>query len=45
MPADLVRTSVAALLQGDLPLTARPFAEVAKAAGRRRRRSWRNSGK
>ena len=33
MPTDRVRTSVAALLQGDLPLTARPFAEVAKAAG------------
>lgn len=33
MPADRVRRSVAALLQGDLPLVERPFAEVAKAAG------------
>ncbi|HOI73010.1 MAG TPA: hypothetical protein PLO63_02575 [Syntrophales bacterium] len=33
MPADPVRTSVAALLQGDLPLTERPFRDVAKAAG------------
>jgi len=33
MPADRVRTSIAALLQGDLPLTERPFAEVARAAG------------
>lgn len=33
MPADPVRTSISALLQGDLPLTAHPFAEIAKAAG------------
>jgi DNA-binding Lrp family transcriptional regulator len=33
MPAESVRRSLAALLQGDLPLVERPFAEMAKAAG------------